>query len=160
MPNTLGRTKGNPMRFRLAAVLCLLALLAAAGCQAKSGARSLPSRVGNASQAVSVVETGSVDGAWPVAKAAATKIAMGQSPGDGIASDRDYFDRLHHPSEPAYVRVWTPREDNFIRNDDGSLQVNFIVQNLHDESIPMVAYSVTLRSTAGGWKVDGFGHAP
>jgi hypothetical protein len=93
--------------------------------------------------------------AWPVAKAAAVQIALGRSPGDGIPAVSEYSDQLRHPSDENYVQVWTPREDNFILLDDRTVQVNFIVQNSSDSSIPMVAYSINLRRTPDGWKFDG-----
>ena len=148
------------MRLKIAAVVVLLALLGATGCQVSADRAPASSSGSAAKQSAAAQGAELPEGAWSVAKAAATKIAMGQSPGGDVAATRDYYDRLQHPSDPAYVRAWTPREDNFIRNDDGSLQVNFIVQNLRDESIPMVAYSVMLRPEANGWKIDGFGHAP
>jgi hypothetical protein len=93
--------------------------------------------------------------ALPVAKAAAVQVAMGRSPGDGIPAVSEYSEQLSHPSDETYVEVWTPRENNFIALDDGTLQVNFIVQNGRDVDIPMVAYSIHLRRTPVGWKIDG-----
>jgi len=97
-----------------------------------------------------------VYGGWTVAKAGATRIALGRPVSDYVETTTDYYDELQRPSESTYVRVQTPIEDNFIHHGL-TMQVNFIVTNLADDRIPPVPFSVAVKFGPTGWHVDGYG---